>query len=368
MLNAGRILKSISQTSYQYSQTSPEATSDLGSVAAFLSWLAYSCDPEDLLTPELLSQFFQECLEYPHWQQQRKPLSEEVRHFLEAICLQQDELFNFSEVLWPTRIQIIEIEQLPDWTDAVSSYLTAQYRTQEKFRLIHDESTQKLIALVLKNNGELSVRQFNRKFFIRDGALIPLREDLELHYSSHLELRNDVPQKIETAPFTTARFLVQNQQLFGTIARGYFFQKMNSFSGIELTSTPKLFYTIRRLEQHFIKRESDPFYQATVDSTEHCVRMLKIGDDEYIQKAPDVLSHAQNALEYVFIGDKLLSLLVRDLQYTMAGRSQELQSIKPVTALPKTTAVKQKEEQIWSPNKNQDRTRFHRPRESDLTN
>ncbi len=339
MLNAGRILKSISPSSYEFSESVTTDPADIGSVAAFLSWLSYSCDTQDLMTAELLSQFFQECMEYPHWQQKKKSLGEEVRHFLEAICLHQDEVFDFSDVMWPGQMQIIELEHLPDWVDVVSSYLTSQHHSQEKFRLIHDEGAQRLIAVVLKTNGEISIRQFSRKFSVRNGALAPLREDLELHYNSRLEFKNEVAQKIETAPFTTARFLAQDGQLFGTVARGYFFQKLNSFSGIDLSSSPKLFYTIRRLEQHFIKRESDPFYQAIVDGTEHCIRMLKIGDDEFLQKAPDVLSQAQNALEHVFIGDKLLSLLVRDLQYTMAG--------SPVVNLPKTTAVKQKEEDTW---------------------
>jgi len=366
MLNAGRILKSISPSSYQSSELIAEIDQNLtqdsgnqfGSVAAFLSWLSYSCESEDLLTAEILNQFFQESMDFPHWQQKRATLGEEIRHFLEAICVHQDEVFDFTDVLWPSQMQIIELELMNNWIDAVSSYLTTQYLGQEKFRLIHEEASQKLIAVVLHASGEISVRQFSKKFFVRNGALTPLREDLELHYNSRLELRSDQAQKIETAPFTTARFLVQDQQLFGTVARGYFFQKLHSFSGIDLTSSPKLFYTVRRLEQHFLKRESDPFYQSIVDGTEHCIRMLKIGDDEFIQRAPDVLSQAQNAMEYVFIGDKLLSLLVRDLQYTMAGRSFEINEARPVAGSHKTTAVKQKEEATWPTNPIRDPNRI----------
>jgi len=336
MLNAGRILKSISQPK------DGEAP-----ISTFINWLAYSCEAEDLMTPELISTFFQECLDYPHWQQNSRVLGEEVRYLLETLCQQIGEVVNFEEVLMPARLQVVEIEHLSDWVDAVNGYLTAQHAA-DKFRLLHDEALQKIIAVILKNDGRLSVRQFSRKFFIRNGALTPLREDLALHYDPHFDLQPGVPQKIEIGPYMTARFLSENGAPFGTIARGYFFQKFQALNGAELDRSPRLFYTLKRLEQHFLKRESDPFYQELVDSIEHSIRLMKIGDDGAIERSPDLLSQAQNALEHVFIGDKLLSLLVRDLQYTMAGR-------KPV--------ARKKDEKAWSPT-----LPPPRPQRSDLTN
>jgi hypothetical protein len=337
MLNAGQILKTISQ------QTTKDAQSD-SAMAAFVNWLAHSCEPEELVTAELLNRFFQNCLEYPHWQKAKKTLGDEVRYFLEAICLHQNEVFDFADVIWPLEMQIIELERLPDWVDAINAYLTFQYLNHEKFRLLFDEALQQILAIVLKPNGELSVRQFSRKFFVRNGSLTPLREDFEVHYNAHFDLREDVSQKVETSPFTTARFQMLDNELFGSIARGYFFQKYAELNGTSISSSPRLFYTLKRLEQHFIKRESDPFYQAVIEAIEHGIKMLRIGDEEALQKAPDWLSQGQNALEYVFIGDKLLSLLVRDLQYTMAGRVPH-----KATATAVKQELQQKDAKAWSP-------------------
>jgi hypothetical protein len=337
MLNAGQILKTISQQSHKDTQND-------SAMAAFVNWLSHNCDSHELITAELLNRFFQNCLEYPHWQKNKQTLGDELRYFLEAICLHQNETFDSSEVVWPVEMQIIELERLPDWVDAINSYLTFQYLSREKFRLLHDEALGQLLAIVLKSNGEVSVRQFSRKFFIRNGALTPLREDYEVHYNSNFDLREEVSHKIETTPFTTARFQNLQGELFGSIARGYFFQKHVELNATPLSSAPRLFYTLKRLEQHFIKRESDPFYQNLIETTEHGIKMLRIGDEHALDKAPDWLSQAQNALEYVFIGDKLLSLLVRDLQYTMAGRV----SHKATTTAGKQE-FQQKDAKAWSP-------------------
>ena len=333
MLTAGQVLKLVSHQGGQ------------NPTAVFLNWLAYAGQADQLLTPEILNNFFQDALEYPHWQQNRRALADEIRRLVESLCKHEEVLFDFSEVLWPTLIEVIEIQNLKNWVDAVNAFLTSQCRGGERFRIVHDEALQRLIAIVLFPQGHLQIREFTKKFFIREGQLAPLREDLLLHFTQDLELEEDCVQKISTGSFTSTRFILRNQKLFGATVRGLSFQTQHSLEGQEMAEVAKLFYTIKRLEQHFVKRDSNPFYLQTIESLEHCIRMLRLKDEEFIRKAPEILAQSQNAHDYVFVGDKLLGLLLRDLQHTMSEPSNPKSE-----AL--TTAVKQKEEIAWNP-KNQ---------------
>jgi hypothetical protein len=332
MLKIGTILKSFSQ----YSHAKPALT-------AFTNYLVHECDSSEHLTATLLQNFIQESLVYPHWWQNRKELRQEVQEFVAALCRAHREEFDLKEVTWPDQMQLIEIEQVQDWSDAVNSYLSYQHRGGDKFRLIHDELLGKMIAVILNPKGGLTLRMFDRKFFIRDGALVPLRENLAVHFDQNLELAVRAPQKVETAAFITSKFFCENNRLFGNTVRGYFFQKIQEFTNDSAEAHAKIFYTLRRLESHFLKRENDPFYQNMTADLEHGVKMIRLGDDQFVSSAPDLLSRAQNAIDYVFPNDKLLSLLLRDLQYTMVGQV-------PKAPTASTTAVKQagKEIEVWN--------------------
>ena len=96
-------------------------------------------------TEDHLQSFFFECLNFPHWEQHKTELSNSIRELIEVICLHYDELFDFENLEWPTETQVIEVEQLPQWVDILNSHLTTQYRSGEKFRLLHDESLQKML-------------------------------------------------------------------------------------------------------------------------------------------------------------------------------------------------------------------------------
>jgi len=340
MLNVSQVLKTISISSEVSLEPNPRNKS---AASAFWHWLAYSADLDTLMLPDLVHSFFQEALEYPHWQQHKKQLGDEVLNLLRAICLSQNEVFDFSEVLHPQNHQVIEIESLTQWVDATNRYLTFRYPSPDKFRLLHDDLTKKLIAVVKESNGQIILQEFTRHFCLKHGALVPLRDDLILHYNSSLDLQPEVSQKISVGPFMTARFQVTgpSHKLIGQIARGFGFLPYQTLHGMNWTQAPKLFYALRRLEQHILRRETDPFYQETVENLEHTIRMLKLADEEFIKRAPEVLTVAQNAFEHVFVGDKLLGLLLRELQQTM------VQSQRPVAKIA-TTPTKSKD--TWTQN------------------
>jgi hypothetical protein len=289
-------------------------------------------------------------LNFPHWEQHKVELSNSIRELIEVICLHYDELFDFANLEWPTETQIIEIEHLPQWVDILNSHLTAQYKSGEKFRLLHDESLQKMLAVILSPNGKVKVREFNRKFTIQNGALAPLRQDLQVSYNSRLELEPNCLQKLEVGPHMTMTFDLDensnNGSVHGSVSRGYLLQKHQVLAGEPVESYGRLLLTLKRYEQHFVRRESDPFYQGLIQAVEHGLQLLRLMDPTAIQHAPELLARAQNALENVYIGDKLLTLLTRDLQNSMVGKPVQRSSVLPRSASVTTQLSRPNNQQV----------------------
>lgn len=272
-------------------------------------------DSEDFFTHDTLLSFLQDCLDYPHWQQHRNEVTRELENILKE--LGEEELADPGEIHDFLDRQIFEVTHDRDFAEAVQSYMTHQLTGEgRQFRLFND-GNKKLIAICLKPDGQLEVRQFDRKFTIRHGQLTPVRGDLCLYYDAQLNLSETRHHKIEVAPYVLARFRVQDQFFFGKMVRGYIFQRLQELNGQPMEGNSRLFMSIKRLEQFFVRRESDPFYQKLVQLLERTIHLIRIGEPMAPAAIMETQVSVQNALEYVFTGDKLLSLLLKDLQNSM---------------------------------------------------
>ena len=225
----------------------------------FYNYLSHLADPNALVTDELVENFFASTLDYAHWQQNKPQLGREIHQVLEQYSKISDDFIDLSGIHWPHETQIVELESLKDLTDAAQCYLNSLYKKGEKYRLLLDQD-KKLLAVILNPDRSVCVRHFDKKMIIRHGQLEPLRKDLCLHYTSGLELDPDKVQKLEIAPFVTAQFMATPTGLKGSLVRGYICQKFFDLRGEGLSAHPKLFYAVKRMEQHFINRQTDPYY------------------------------------------------------------------------------------------------------------
>lgn len=282
---------------------------------SFYNFLRGFPKPDQSLTPDLIELFFDYCLDYPHWAANKNQLSDEVQYLLTNFndFYQQD--FDLSKIRFLQNIQMLEVERLSDLMDVLSVYLKRQYSEDVKFRLINDQN-KRIIAVVLHQDRSLSVRIFDRKFTIRNGHLEPLRKDLALHYTPELELDSEQIQKIEVAPYIIAEFQVSRGRVHGALLRGYVFQKLMEFRGEPLEEQERLIIPIKRLEQFFVDRRSDNYYQDLISQLERTLALIQQGDRDAMKWSVRVLNQAETALENIFLGDKLLTLLVRDLRHS----------------------------------------------------
>ena len=282
-------------------------------VMTFQNYLKNSFRPEEDFTVDSLQSFLNLTLEYPHWQQNSREMTTSLQSVLN--------LREFANVKWPQELQIFEIQSAADQVETALHFLKRTHKNTDQVRVLFDSHQNRTVGLVLADNETLSIRTFGNKFVIRGGFLEPLRTDLTLKYDSNLELLQRVPQMIEVAPYTSARFVVDDALVFGSLIRGYIFQKSMEFKGQSLEKYPKLFFALKRVEQFFVRRESDPYYKEMIQNLESSILNIKMVASVNHQMALDALARAQSAFENVFVDDKLLPLLIRDLQILLEGKS-----------------------------------------------
>lgn len=280
---------------------------------AFYNYLKNFCSAEQEVNTQLINDYFYFALHASHWQQNKPQLTSEIQFLVTNFNNHYPNAIKVAEVKSPQSIQLLDIENFSDLIEIITHYMEKNKEAGDRFRLI-DDAQKRLIALVLKSSGELKVRVFDKICVIKNGIIEPLRTYLTLHYTPQLELHPELTQHIEIAPFVTASFKIQNQRCTGAFIRGYVFQKYHELKGENINEQLKLFYPLKRIEQFFIDRRTDLYYKEIVSSLERMNQLARQGDFETLRRGQSLLNIAHAASENIFIDDKLLSLLIRDLK------------------------------------------------------
>jgi hypothetical protein len=156
---------------------------------------------------------------------------------------------------------------------------------------------------------------------IREGELTPLHMDFTLFYTPELILHSNMIQNIELGPHTAARFRTLPDGIHGHIVRGYTFQRFATMDGGGLHKYPVLFYPLKRLEQFFVNRKTDPMYIELTNLLEKALDLMSQNHPEGLKFAEAALERGRLALEHIFPDDKLVRLLINNLEKTLALES-----------------------------------------------
>jgi hypothetical protein len=310
MLKLAQLLKFISELNPQNTPTR----------LCFYNFLKGLGNPDDILEKDLIELFFSFCLDYAHWASNKGQLGTEVKYLLDNFNSYYQQKFDISQIRFPQNIQIIEIEQISDQIDAISCYVATLCGPDDKFKVVNDQN-RRLVSIILRADKTIEVRVFDKKFTLRGGILEPLRKDLVLYYDSNLELSSKHTHRIDVAPYVTSQFTYQDGKVTGVLLRGYVFQKLQDFRSEKLTELTRLHFAVKRLEQFFIDRRTDTYYQELIHQLERTQALVQQGDPEAAKWSSSILGQAETALEHIYTNDKLLGLLVRDLKHTVHNKS-----------------------------------------------
>lgn len=289
---------------------------------------------DEPLTANFFESFFCHMLDYSHWLSNKSHLGHEVALLLKNFNGFYQNKLDISEVKFPENIQVFEVENSKDCEDLLKEFLVTTYGPNAQIKLQFDQK--RWFAFVLSENHKLSVFQLDKKFIIRHGQLSPLRKNLLLEYDANIELLPEAKFTFEISPHHIAQFQVKNERVSGVITRGYMFQKIQEFTDAKIHEVPRLFWALKRAEQFFITRDSDPFYQDLSKKLHDITQGIWEKNSESWQNYMSILlSQSDSALENVYIGDKTLEELVLKVRQILTSEKSEVCT----TIQPKTTRI-----------------------------
>lgn len=288
---------------------------------AFYHFLKNLCEPGEPLTTVVLERFFRRALGHAHWNQHKNELFAEVNACLQHFSNQHNEALPLPPFSSPADIQVLKAESLRTLERVLEDWLGRNQSPTDQVRMVKvGEDGFAVLRLALDRS--FSVFLFDRWLALQEGRLTPLTDEIGLSYLPNLTLDPSFVQQIEVAPHTTARFRVaadENQKptVYGLATRGFTFQKIGSFDGGDVHRHPMLFYPLKRIEQLFVNRQTDPLYTELTGLLEKASELVAQKHSEAIKFAEAALERGHLAFEHVFIDDRFLRLQLENLEHAL---------------------------------------------------
>ena len=258
---------------------------------------------------KLILDFVFLCLSLVYWRERREEFFSQMKIFLGPLKTMLDLNTGFCQRLY--NLQICAIDSQSTLYEIVEKQAKETLRSGDRLRILPD-GKKCVISLILSSDGMLSVRSYLSYGLIYDGQIWPLSDGTHLKYSQEMDLLVD-----------HLHILKKNQNDF------YFIRKMKdafsitSLSGITFTPNSfdqvktlenhiQVYYHLKRLEQFFIDRSTDPYYKGLIHLLEAQIQHLS-RNSNCVSESIKVYEKVWNIFDRVFQDDKLLSLLLRQL-------------------------------------------------------
>jgi hypothetical protein len=277
----------------------------------FYHYLIHHCEPTDKITPAIIENFSRWILSFEHWRKNRNALMQEVQYALQHFAETYQLRLDFKNFVMPDRWQVVNIENPIDCLKILEKNFS---HLNNKTRLIAGAGNT-FVLLELKENQGITVTHLNNQMYINNrGELEPLNPLVKIHYTPQLDLEFQTVQYVEVAPTIFARFMILGTGMTGHLIRGYTFQKAEEFRGGAANQYPQVYYAIKRLEQLFVDRKSDPVYRELTQILEKAVELVNMRHPESLEFAQAALERGESALENIFTNDNMLRLLTQTLR------------------------------------------------------
>ncbi len=310
----------------------------------FYHYLKNMCDPQEPVSCDLLVSFYSRALAFSHWQVNKSQLFTETQacmvHYAESHPAEGDGLLAVLQDLWqPDQVQVVRLESQTNLVaiiertleaentaaqnaaayvpDSASAPEQASHVPLDQWRVL-PEGDDRAIVIALTEHKGLEVTVYPPLAKIVTGELTPLCRDYTLRYGPDLLLTNGALQQLDVGSHTTARFRFSEDGCRGLLIRGYTFQKYAAMEGGSLHRHPILFYPLKRLEQYFIHRKTDPMYIELTGILEKAADLLNQGHPEGVKFGTQALERGKLALEQIFPDDKMVRLLINNLEKSLA--------------------------------------------------
>lgn len=312
---------------------------------AFYHFLKNMCEPGEPLSTATLDRFFRRAMTHAHWVENKTALFNEVANCLQHFSNQNSEPIPLPPFATAAELQIIRAESFRTVERVVEDWIQTQQGPTDQVKILRDhanpsrpDSDDRLIVCKLNLDRALSVYTFDRFLALREGRLEPLIDDMVIHYTTELAIDSHRFSQIEIAPHTIARFkndsTVATPGIRGLAVRGFTFQKSASFDGGDLHRHALLFYPLKRIEQFFVNRQTDPLYIELTGLLEKASDLLSQKHPESVRFAEAAMERGRLAFDQVFVDDRLLRLLLENLERALQLERRPLSSAGAGAGLP----------------------------------
>lgn len=304
---------------------------------ALYHFLKNLCEPGEPLSTATFDRFFRRCLTHSHWLENKATLFSEVQACLQHYSNTTNEPIPLPPFSSSEELQVIRAESLQSLEKVVEKWVQAHHGPTDQVRLIKDTSRigeEKILVCTIDTRRHLTVHAFDRQLAFRDGEIEPLFEDISVFYTANLDIETRHYSQIETSPHAVTRFHALPEGLQGVQVRGYTFQKVLSFEKRNLHQLPFLFYPLKRIEQFFINRATDPIYIELTGILEQATELMTQEHPERLRFAKAAFERGRLAYEHVFTGDRFLRILLENLSRALQLEKQDADLLEMNTNLP----------------------------------
>ena len=251
------------------------------------------------------------------WQKKNLALSQElqfiIQHYNETFMLN----WKLSDFIFPDHWQIVNVKNSLEGVHILEKWASKHFGPEQKTRILCTKD-HNYIIIVQINSSELNVIWTSPQMLIQRGELQPLTTEIQLQYGENLELKPQGVQYLKVSANTYARFQVHEKNIKGMLIRGYVFQNHLEIKG-RINEYPDIYYPLKKIEQFYIDRKSDPDYQELIRILEKSIELFKINHPETKSFGETTLERAKAALNNIFINDNIIQTLVNQLEEKLSG-------------------------------------------------
>ncbi len=265
-------------------------------------------------TADTLDRFYRSCLVHEYWRREAKELAHETQNLFQKFC---EEYQLPYQILHPVdKMQVIKVENEKDIQDVCQNFLS-RHNLLKTTTMIHDGDQIILVQLLRENN--IKVHVFENSFLIRNGFIEPLCYDQNVIYNSGLEMESETAHNIKIMPQILAQFKYSQNRIEVNYIQGPYFKKIRAHIFDKLIDDKQLYFTLKKLERHFVDRNSDPIYLETVSKLEEALYLLEAHGEKAYEFALKALEIGNNYYKHAFPDDKMLGQLLNDLRFYLKG-------------------------------------------------
>lgn len=271
---------------------------------------------EDQLKPQLFKDFYGNAFQFSYWQQNRDRLK----------TLLSSDMMGFSQVnnMPPDLASLFERSHEHQYLNLENT--SDLYTLFNELSLNRGElriskiSPNRFLTILKTEKKEIRLRVFSSLVRIEDAQLYLVDPLTDLLYGQDLELKPGRLHRIEMTPLSFCEFEIKQGFLNGALYNGYLLEKQ---AGIHksLDQLPEIFFAIKALEAKFVNLDSDPFYRELVAQLEKAMEVSKMGTPQALEYANKALHRGKMLQKRVFAEDRLLRLLVSNLEYRLNNKA-----------------------------------------------